>query len=129
MLASPAVRSWQTAQVLHERGGWPAPERCDELLPDRDDVATWASLLHDLADRRRPVGGVALVGHEPSIGRMASWLLTGSCEGMRFQVRKGAAIAMQIDANAIGNAAAGVERGRLLWMVSPRIALRWKGMA
>ncbi|MDZ4752985.1 MAG: histidine phosphatase family protein [Phycisphaerae bacterium] len=118
VLASPASRAWQTAQVLHERSGWPAPERCAALLPDCDELSEWQALIDSLRD----AAGVALVGHEPGLGRLASWLLSGSKDQVRIDLRKGAAVAVEI---ARGPGAV-QPRARLRWMLTPRIAARWK---
>src|SRR5438093_5262630 len=33
VFSSPLARAWETAEILHEEIGWPAPERCPELEP------------------------------------------------------------------------------------------------
>lgn len=125
ILASPAVRAWQTAQVLHERAHWPAPERCDALLPEEPESPTgtpasgvragptlWTQLLAGYPDD----AVVAWVGHEPTLGKIASWLLTGDVGRLNVRFRKGTVLAIER------------ERGMasLAWMLSPRIATRWK---
>ncbi len=146
VLASPAVRAWQTAQILHERAGWPAPQRCDLLLPEDAVVAAALPAALPVAGAEagggrlppegpgipeRPVGPaawtrllaatpddavVAWVGHEPTLGRIASWLLTGEPTRVNIRCRKGSVTAIER------------ERGMssLTWMVTPRIAARWK---
>lgn len=129
-LASPAVRAWQTAQLLHERAGWPAPERCDALLPEPDAVPSavpsaapipaappagpdlWTQLLAGYPDD----AVVAWVGHEPMLGRIASWLLSGDLGRVNVRFKKGTVVAIER------------ERGlaSLAWMITPRIAARWK---
>ncbi len=126
VLASPAVRAWQTAQILHERAGWPAPERLDGLLPESDDVqpaappsgmlpsgpTLWTQLLAAYPDD----AVVAWVGHEPTLGRIASWLLSGDLGRVNVRFRKGTVVAIDR------------ERGMasIAWMLTPRIAARWK---
>lgn len=121
VMASPAVRAWQTAELLHERAGWPLPTRCETLAPEGDASPTattaaaqnseWTKLLAGVADD----AVVVWVGHEPTLGRIASSLLSGllSGESGRVHVRfkKGAAVAIDR------------ERGlhSLAWMVTPRL--------
>jgi phosphohistidine phosphatase len=130
VLASPAVRAWQTAQILHERAGWPAPQRCDVLLPedatppvaDASDgersgqgplgPAAWTRLLAAYPDD----AVVAWVGHEPTLGRIASWLLTGEPGRVNIRCRKGSVTAIERDRGMAS----------IVWMVTPRIAARWK---
>lgn len=122
VLASPAVRAWQTAQLLQEKAGWPAPERCDVLLPEEVEgaegppaasgPAAWTRLLAAYPDD----AVVVWVGHEPTLGRLASWLLSGEPGRVNVRCRKGSVIAIER------------ERGMasLAWMLTPRIAARWK---
>jgi phosphohistidine phosphatase SixA len=124
VLASPAVRAWQTAQVLSERAGWPAPERTPALLPDAapfaesGEVEHWSSLVRSVAACR----GAAFVGHEPGLGRLVSYLVVGDPGAGVVAMRKGAAVALEIDADSADNG----PRGRIAWMVTPRLASAWR---
>lgn len=87
LLASPALRSRQTAEALAE------PDRIDaRIAPD-------ASLEDHLAviGRQPPgaggdpvsdAGTLVLVGHQPTLGQLASHLLAG--QALDWRVRKGA---------------------------------------
>ncbi len=121
VLASPATRAWQTARILHERGGWPEPVRDDRLLPDvpGDDVEAVAAVLASAGGKR----SLALVGHEPTIGRVASWLLAGQTGRLRIEVRKGAAIGLEIAEDRLQTPAGAAA---LSWMMTPKMA-RSKG--
>lgn len=68
---SPLVRAVQTAELIAEGAGFEgAIEVCAELAPDREPE----DLLERLASA--PADGVlALVGHEPSLSRIAGALL------------------------------------------------------
>lgn len=130
VMASPAVRAWQTAELLHERAGWPLPTRCETLAPEGDpgdgvssepasasaatatnQAGEWTKLLAGLADD----AVVVWVGHEPTLGRIASSLLCGCLSGepgrVHIRFKKGAALAIER------------ERGlhSLAWMVTPRL--------
>lgn len=78
ILASPARRAQQTAAALERKVRTAA-----ELAPD----ATVEALLHAARwpDAREPV---VLVGHQPTLGRTAAWLLAGADQA--WGLRKGA---------------------------------------
>jgi phosphohistidine phosphatase len=115
VLASPAVRTWQTAQLLAERAGWPEPERCDLLLPEGEATGAtgergptdWTQLLASYADD----AVVAWVGHEPTLGRIVSWLLTTDPGRANIRFKKGSAVAVERDRGM----------ATLAWMVTPRL--------
>jgi len=123
--ASPATRTWQTARLLHETTGWPAPERSDALLPDDTTVV----LRHDsILPRSLPEGSahgssgtIVWVGHEPSLSQTASWLLTGDPARLAVDFKKGAALLLEIDPTALALPAG---RAHLRWLVPPRFAAR-----
>lgn len=116
IIASPAVRAWQTARILHERTGWPEPIRDDALEPElRGGVA---AVLGAIVARHAASRRIVVVGHEPHLGRMASWLLAGDPEAVRVAVRKGAAIAFAVPTEEDGAIAGPAS---LLWMLTPRL--------
>jgi len=104
VLASPFVRAWRTAELLHDEAGWPEPERCPELEAGRSPAETVALL----AGRS---GALALVGHEPFLSSLASLLLTGDEGRLRLELKKGGAL-------LLGSALDGPE---LRWHVTPRV--------
>ena len=109
MLSSGYARAWQTAELLHEVAGWPEPEESPALEAGRSE-----SPALDLL-RNRTVRSIALVGHEPYLSRLASLLCTGSEDGLRLELKKGAVASLFF--------AGPVEPGRasLRWSVSPKI--------
>ncbi|MGH2795943.1 MAG: SixA phosphatase family protein [Actinomycetota bacterium] len=109
VLASPLERAWRTAQLLVEEAGWPDPKPCDALEPDR---AT-AEMIDVLRVQGQNV--VAAVGHEPHLGELISYLLTGSDRGASVELKKGAAARLELDGIIPG-------RSTLRWLVQPRIA-------
>jgi phosphohistidine phosphatase len=119
ILASPATRAWQTARLLHEHTGWPAPEKTDALLPDGELVLLRDSSLFR-QDAKAPI---VWVGHEPELSRTASWLLTADPARLTIDFKKGAALMLEIDVAAL-SAPAG--RAHLDWLVTPRFARRKK---
>ncbi|MEI6669973.1 MAG: phosphohistidine phosphatase SixA [Acidobacteriota bacterium] len=110
ILTSPLVRAAQTAALLAEACR-DAPDVIvvDALRPG----GRYEALLAELA-RLPPRRGVALVGHEPSIGMAAARLL-GARDGVPF--KKGAVC--RIDVATLPPA----EPGQLQWFLPPR-ALR-----
>lgn len=67
ILASPAKRAQQTAEALSLPFVTEARVGVDAMPPDVIDVSDWP-------ERE---GGVIVVGHQPTIGRVAALLLTG----------------------------------------------------
>ncbi|MCX6543825.1 MAG: phosphohistidine phosphatase SixA [Acidobacteria bacterium] len=108
VLTSPLVRAMQTAALLRESlTPTPAVVVVDALRPgDRFDA-----LMAELAKLPR-VRGVALVGHEPSIG-MAAARLMGARGAIRF--KKGAVC--RIDVATLPP----TESGQLQWFLPPRV--------
>jgi phosphohistidine phosphatase len=104
ILTSPLVRAAETAEVLAEVLA-PAvkPETCGPLAPGHTPQEVGEAL---------PEGArtVVLVGHEPDLSELASWLLTGSRDGMRLPFRKAGAAAIELE---------GAE-GTLRWMLAPK---------
>jgi phosphohistidine phosphatase len=112
MLSSGYARAWQTAELLHEVAGWPAPEECPALEPGRP-ASEAVDALH-----ARTARAIALVGHEPHLSQLLSLLCTGSDEGVQLELKKGGAAALAF-AGAVKPAAAEPR-----WIVSPKILRR-----
>jgi phosphohistidine phosphatase len=108
VLSSPYVRAWDTALILEDEAGWPAPLQCPELTEDNP-----AALL----DALKPFSGaesIALVGHEPNLSRFASALLSPTW-GPWLQFRKNSvALLQQVDE-------AEPARFELAWFLPPRV--------
>jgi phosphohistidine phosphatase len=109
VLVSPLVRTRQTAAMLSEQAGWPAAVDCPQLLPG----ATPEALLVVL--RRMPNRCIALVGHEPGLGRLLEACLSGSAHGRAFTLKKLGAALLEFP----GAARAG--GGRLIWLAPPKM--------
>lgn len=109
VLSSGFARAWQTAEVLHDAAGWPAPEECRELEPGRPPSAVVAVL------RRHALGSIAVVGHEPDLSGLASFLCTGSEEALQLEFKKGAVLSLSFP----GPVQPG--KGCLRWAVPPKV--------
>ena len=88
---SPWLRAADTARVIAETLGVEQMETIDAMLPDRHprELAEW---LND----RSELGVVAVVGHEPHLGELVTWLVGGT-PGMNFEFKKGGACLLRID--------------------------------
>lgn len=107
LAASPLIRAQQTAAVVAAEYGDLPVETTSVLVPQTDlgEFVEW------LAERGEH-GVVAVVGHEPHLGVLATWLLTG-VEIPRIELKKGAACLIEFDDGL--NAG----EGRLLWSMTP----------
>ena len=104
ILTSPLVRAAETAAVLAEvLAPGVRPETFAPLAPGHAPREVREALPED-------EGTVVLVGHEPDLGELASWLLTGSTDGMQLPFRKAGAAAIELQAG----------EGTLRWMLAPR---------
>jgi len=107
--SSPLIRAHETAEIL--AGRYDAMAVVD-LLP-LSPGGSEQELLDWLRDQRQDAT-VVLVGHEPDLGFLASWLLTGKKSAFT-PLRKGSACLIRFDeAPAAGG-------GVLEWMLVPKL--------
>lgn len=87
---SPWLRAADTARVIVETLGVERMETVDAMIPDRpfSELAAWLN-------ERSDVPTIAVVGHEPHVGELVSWLLGG--RGSNVEFKKGAACLLRID--------------------------------
>jgi phosphohistidine phosphatase len=108
ILTSPKVRAVETARILAwEVNGNETISQCPPLAGD----FSWNDLLPYLkpySARAR----VALVGHEPLLGSLAGYLITGG-NGTSVFLKKGSAICFQVDPS-------GLVPAELLWFLTPK---------
>jgi len=113
LLTSPARRAVESAQILlASLPGEPAFQKAPELAPD----GTSAGVLQRLKSHRGATA-VALVGHEPNLSRLASYLLTGG-ERDFVEMKKGAGALLDFPDRVAAGAA------RLRWLVPPGLSRR-----
>lgn len=109
VLVSPLVRARETAAILTEVAGWPKATDCAELAPGGSPEALLATL------RRLPETRIAVVGHEPGLGRLVAACLPGAAQAQGFRFRKmGAAL-------LIFQGAARLSGARLAWLVPAKV--------
>jgi len=106
LATSPLTRAAQTAAILDSVYGDLKEVEIKELSPE----ATPEGFLRWL--RKQKADTVAVVGHEPSLSLIASWLLTGT-ERRIIALRKGGAGLLDFP----GEVGAGT--AILLWVVTP----------
>jgi len=106
LATSPLTRAAQTAAVLDSVYGGLREVEIDELSPEASPVEFLSWLRQQTGET------VAVVGHEPSISLILSWLLTGT-EKRLFSFRKGGACLIEFP----GEVGAGT--ASLLWALTP----------
>ena len=111
VLSSPYPRAWRTAEILHEETRWPAPEPREELAAGRPPDEG-AALIEEIAAE-----SVALVGHEPNLSLLASFLLTGDHDLARLELKKGGVAFLELPDRVDAKRGTAILR----WSVSPRI--------
>jgi phosphohistidine phosphatase len=108
LATSSLVRAHQTADIVADVYGIESPEIAAPLVPGSsfDEFEKWCSKYSD-----KKV--VAIVGHEPHLSSLVTWLLTGSSE-TRIKLKKGGACLLDFES--------GPERGSgtLNWLLTPR---------
>ncbi len=109
ILTSPIARAAETAEIVAAELGGPKPRE----MPELSTGASPANVLDALARQHLPES-VLLVGHEPTLSRLASLMLTGSSESVGIRFKQGGVIALEFPDR--------VERGaaQLRWMLTQR---------
>jgi phosphohistidine phosphatase len=107
LASSPLLRALQTAEIV--AGGYDdlAIDTVPELEPSREPGAPRVGLA------ARPASAVvAVVGHEPHLGRVVTWFLSGRRDA-RVELRKGAACLLSFAARPAPG------KGVLRWALTP----------
>jgi phosphohistidine phosphatase len=110
LATSPLLRAAQTAEIVAKEYGHDLQARTvEELSPERrpDELLGWLR-THQLGDT------VAVVGHEPHLGFLVGWLLTGRNDSF-VDFKKGGAVLLEFDDPPSGGNAV------LAWALTPRI--------
>jgi phosphohistidine phosphatase len=98
LLSSPWLRAWQTATITAAATGSPAPV-ASEALAETPDLARIAAALGSPGDDAI----VALVGHEPWTGELASLLLTGDIHRLAIDFPKSGVMGLELAELAAGS--------------------------
>lgn len=109
VLTSPLIRAVQTAMILSQYAGWPQARECAALSPAEPPEAV-LEVLHGRAGRL-----IAVVGHQPQLGRLIARALPGEVAAEAFALKKFAAGLLSF----AGPPQAG--RATLRWLLQPAI--------
>ena len=110
VLSSPYTRAWQTAELLADDAKWPKPQACEALEPGRMPAAT-LQVLQDYPSSAR----LALVGHEPTLHELVSYLLTAETGHVKVEFRKGGVARLSVPGAVRPGAAV------MLWLLAPKV--------
>jgi phosphohistidine phosphatase len=113
LATSPLVRARQTAQIVADSFKLGRIETSKSLVPD-----TPPSQFVEWLERHRDKGVVAAVGHEPHLGALVCWLLTGKPTEGPIALRKGGACLVEFDAQPRAG------KGTLVWSLTPSLLRR-----
>jgi len=105
--ASPLVRAQQTAQIVAKAYNDLPVATVDALLPENEPSALVPWLQQHAADNV-----VAIVGHEPHLGILVTWLMTGQ-KTSRVALKKGSACLLEFSDTVEGGSAT------LHWLLTP----------
>jgi phosphohistidine phosphatase len=109
VLVSPLRRAQQTAAILTQFAGWPEAVECVQLLPGASPEGLLALLARSHDSR------IAVIGHQPGLGRLLAACLPGGAEAAAFEFRKMGVALLCFQ----GAARAG--RAQLIWLLPPRV--------
>lgn len=109
ILTSPMRRALETATILAEELGGIRVEELRELGAGPYGPPDILAALRPYSNLKE----IALVGHQPGLGELASFLLTGSTSDCQIELKKGAAVCLE--------QAAGQERYMLIWSLPPKV--------
>jgi phosphohistidine phosphatase len=91
LAASPLVRAAQTAAIVAREYGDISVETVPALAPESAPAALAAWLR-----KQRGAKVVAVVGHDPHLGMLVTWLMTGLADS-HVEIEKGGACMLEID--------------------------------
>ena len=109
LVTSPYTRAVQTSDLLAKAyGNETSRETTDTLEPERapEDFLRWITA-------RQGIETAIVVGHEPHLGTLVTWLMTGSSDS-RIQLKKGGACLLEFDERPAKGGAT------LRWLLSPK---------
>jgi phosphohistidine phosphatase len=109
ILTSPYVRALRTAEILAEVYDSQKFFETARLVPE----AGAKEIIDELNKNSAAAGEILLVGHEPSMSRLISTLLTGE-DGMAMELKKAGFCKLTIQKLVLGKCAC------LNWLLTPR---------
>jgi phosphohistidine phosphatase len=112
LASSPLVRARETAEIVAPALRVSRVEIVEALRPERSYDAMLEWLRQRAAPNEDESRTIAIVGHEPHLSGLVTWLMTAKTES-RIELKKGAACLLRF-----GNAPAAGE-GELRWALTP----------
>jgi phosphohistidine phosphatase len=109
LASSPLLRAQQTAAIVAEAFGGMKVATVDELKPGKPAKAVLQWLQGQTADDAT----IAVVGHEPQLGMLISYLLAGDRRRAFVEVRKGSATLLEFPEQVKAGGAV------MQWMLKP----------
>lgn len=108
LATSPLLRARQTAEIIADAYGLGTPEVTRSILSDApfEEFESWCS---GLGEKKL----IAVVGHEPHLGALVTWLLTGRSESC-IRLKKGGACLVEFESEPRRDS------GTLNWLLTPR---------
>ncbi|HXR36012.1 MAG TPA: phosphohistidine phosphatase SixA [Candidatus Binataceae bacterium] len=110
ILTSPLRRARETAEIVAGELAGTKIEALDELAPGAEPSAVVAALR-----RYHSLRAIALVGHQPDLGYLASFLLAGSPNACNLNFKKGSVACLE------GDLADDATSCSLLWLMPPKL--------
>lgn len=108
IISSPLTRAAQTATRVAHQIGFSREIRHNPVLATEGDLAQFRALLKSYADR----DAIMVVGHNPSLSRFLSLLLSGGSNDSMLELKKGAIAKVEFDAR---------RRASLYWCITPKL--------
>jgi len=109
VLTSPYRRAVETAEIVASALGGIECRKLAELAAGADAATVLAALKP-----HRDLDSIALVGHQPDLGHLASQLMTGSPDTCPIGFKKGAVACFEIESPRTPL------RGELVWLMTPK---------
>lgn len=109
---SPLLRSRQTSQALVKEVNCIEQKECSEIVPSApvDSICHWLSRQH-IQDQ-----SVILIGHEPHLSLLGSWLIAGSTQSFFGLKKSGFALLEVEDFESLGP-----RRAELKALIQPKL--------
>lgn len=111
VLTSPLVRARDTAAIFARAARWPEAVECEALSPG----ASPQEVLEALRRQSGKAECIAVVGHQPHLGRLLALCLRGNAHAGGFELKKSAVVCLHFQ----GLPRAG--QGVLEWSLPPRV--------
>jgi phosphohistidine phosphatase len=111
VLTSPLVRARDTATIFAQAARWPNALECAALSPG----ASPEEVLEALRREGGKLECVAVIGHQPHLGRLLALCIRGDARAEGFELKKSAVACVRFE----GSPRAG--QGALAWLLAPRM--------